>query len=73
VIRWLFLNELVRRLVWLFSNPGDVVLDPFAGTGTVGRVARSEGRPVWLVEQQPTYWPRLELVLGQGVLLEVSA
>jgi DNA modification methylase len=26
------------------SRPGDVVLDPFAGTGTTGKVARSHGR-----------------------------
>jgi adenine-specific DNA-methyltransferase len=67
-----FPPELVDRLVWLFSNPGDVVLDPFAGTGTVGRRARLLGREAWLIEREPAYWPRLEAVLGQGVLVAVS-
>jgi DNA modification methylase len=39
-----FPDALVARLVKLYSEPGDVVCDPFAGTGTVGRVARLLGR-----------------------------
>jgi site-specific DNA-methyltransferase (adenine-specific) len=64
-----FPDELVRRLVLLFSEPGGVVLDPFAGTGTVGRVAMLHGRTAWLIEREPAYWPRLEAIIGQGVLL----
>lgn len=71
-----FPDELVRRLVLLFSEPGDVVLDPFAGTGTVGKVAVRLGRLAWLIERQPCYWPRLEAIIGQLSLplgpLEVS-
>lgn len=33
-----------RRLVRTFSKPGDLVLDPFAGTGTSLLAARLEGR-----------------------------
>jgi site-specific DNA-methyltransferase (adenine-specific) len=58
-----FPDELVRRLLYLYSNAGDVVLDPFAGTGTVGRVARAHDREAWLIEQNPAYWPRCEAVL----------
>jgi modification methylase len=39
-----FPDELVRRLVLLFSDPGDVVLDPFVGSGTTVAVAVTEGR-----------------------------
>ena len=35
-----FPEELVRRLVKLFSYEGDTVLDPFLGTGTTVKVAR---------------------------------
>jgi site-specific DNA-methyltransferase (adenine-specific) len=35
---------LVERIVKVASNPGDVVLDPFAGTGTVLVAARKLGR-----------------------------
>lgn len=40
-------DELVRRCVLLTTRPGDVVADPFAGSGTVARVARSLGRIGW--------------------------
>lgn len=37
-------EALVRPCVLAGSRPGDLVLDPFAGTGTTGRVAAQEGR-----------------------------
>ena len=36
--------EVIRRAVLLWSNPGDVVLSPFAGIGSEGYVALKEGR-----------------------------
>ena len=39
-----FPDELVRRLVLLYSAPGDAVLDPFSGTFTTTRVAHELGR-----------------------------
>jgi DNA modification methylase len=39
-----FPEELVRRLLLLFSYRGDVVLDPFVGTGTTALVAAKTGR-----------------------------
>ncbi len=39
-----FPEELVRRLVLLFSYRGDVVLDPFNGVGTTTLVAAKHGR-----------------------------
>jgi DNA modification methylase len=36
--------ETVRRCIKLWSNPGDLVLDPFAGIGTTGYVAVENGR-----------------------------
>lgn len=35
---------MVADFVRLFSNPGDLVLDPFAGSGTTLRAAKDEGR-----------------------------
>ena len=37
--------ELASRLVKMFSFEGDVVLDPFCGSGTTGVVAQELGRP----------------------------
>ncbi len=39
-----FPNELARRCILASTLPGDLVLDPFAGSGTVDRVATSLGR-----------------------------
>lgn len=39
-----FPAELPRRLIELFSFPGDVILDPFAGSGTTLRAAAELGR-----------------------------
>lgn len=36
--------ELIRPCVLACSRPGDVVLDPFSGSGTTGMVATQEGR-----------------------------
>lgn len=37
-------ESIMRRLILNSSDPGDVVLDPFCGTGTVGAAARTLGR-----------------------------
>lgn len=48
-------EELVRRIVGVSSNPGDVVLDPFAGSGTVPSVAQDMGRQAVGIELNPQY------------------
>ena len=37
-------DELVKRLIQMFSYVGDTVLDPFLGSGTTVKVARELGR-----------------------------
>jgi len=39
-----FPEEIPRRLIRMFSFPGDTVLDPFIGRGTTARVALAQGR-----------------------------
>lgn len=39
-----FPEELIKRLIKFYSYRGNVVLDPFGGTGTVAAVARRTGR-----------------------------
>jgi len=39
-----FPEELPRRLIKMYTQPGDIVLDPFVGTGTTIKVARDLGR-----------------------------
>lgn len=56
-----FPDELVRRCLLLTSRPGDLVADPFAGSGTVARVATRMGRRAigidgreWSQDRNPT-------------------
>jgi len=46
---------LLHRVLLASSNPGDVVLDPFFGTGTTGAVAKRLGRHFVGVERDGTY------------------
>ena len=46
---------LMRELVHLFTDKDDVILDPFAGSGTTGVAALAEGRRVILCERVPEY------------------
>jgi len=41
---------MVSQLVRWFTNPGDSILDPWAGSGTTGRAAKDEGRTAVLCE-----------------------
>jgi DNA modification methylase len=47
--------ELVERVIQYYSFKGDVVLDPFAGIGTVGNAAVRLGRRFVLIEKEPGY------------------
>jgi modification methylase len=46
---------LLARVMLSSSNPGDVVLDPFFGTGTTGAVAKRLGRHFIGIERDPDY------------------
>ena len=46
---------LLHRVLVGTTNPGDVVLDPFFGTGTTGAVAKMLGRNYIGIEREPAY------------------
>jgi DNA modification methylase len=48
--------EVIRRAVRLWTNPGDIVLSPFAGIGSEGYVSIQEGRRFVGVELKRSYW-----------------
>ena len=48
-------ESLLARVLLAASRPGDVVLDPFFGTGTTGAVAKRLGRRWIGVERDPGY------------------
>ncbi|MDG2407126.1 MAG: DNA methyltransferase, partial [Paracoccaceae bacterium] len=48
-------EALLHRVLLGASNPGDVVLDPFFGTGTTGAVAKMLGRDFIGIEREAKY------------------
>jgi modification methylase len=48
-------DALLARVLLSCSNPGDVVLDPFFGTGTTGAVAKALGRHFIGIEREAGY------------------
>ena len=50
------------------TRPGDLVLDPFAGSGTTGVAAKLEGRQATLIEISEEYCEKAANRLQQGVL-----
>ncbi len=68
---------LIERAVRLWSNPGELVLSPFAGIGSEGYVALEQGRRFIGCELKPSYWQtacanlaRAELAAGQPSLFD---
>ena len=48
--------DLIERTIFLWSNPGDVVLDPFGGIGSTGVSAIKHKRRTVLIELKESYW-----------------
>jgi DNA modification methylase len=66
--------KLAKEHVLSWSNPGDVVLDPFAGSGTTLKAAKELNRQWCGIEINPEYCAIAEARLSQDVLqLETCA
>ncbi|MEM1364269.1 MAG: site-specific DNA-methyltransferase [Pseudomonadota bacterium] len=70
-------EALLHRILMAASNPGDVVLDPFFGSGTTGAVAKKLGRHFIGIEREQDYidvaQARIDGIrAGEGVALKVS-
>ncbi len=59
--------ELPYRLCCMFSLEGEVVLDPFAGTGTTGAAALAAGRSSVQVERDPSLLDHQRAALDAAV------
>ena len=62
-------EDFVEKIIKLLTNKGDVVLDPFLGSGTTAVVARKLGRNYLGIELNPAYIKMAEERLAQQVLI----
>lgn len=51
--------EVIRRCIELWSNPGDIVLEPFGGIGSVPYVANKLGRRTIACELKESYYAQM--------------
>jgi len=66
-------EALLYRVMLATTNPGDVVLDPFFGTGTTGAVARRLGRDWIGCEREEAYIAVAEERIAAALPLDESA
>jgi DNA modification methylase len=59
-----FPKDLVQPCILAGSKEGDIVLDPFAGSGTVGEVSNELGRKFILLELNEDYLPLINERVG---------
>lgn len=52
----IFPVDLCKRVIEYYSYKGDIVFDPFAGSGTLGRTAKSMDRYFFLTEKDEKYF-----------------
>lgn len=71
-----FPPDLIKPCILAGSRPGDMVLDPFGGSGTTGQVALELGRRATLIELNPEYVKLIErrtsVTLGLGLATEAA-
>lgn len=65
-----FPEALCERVIAYYSYTGDLIFDPFGGSGTVGRVARDLERYFFLTEQEEKYVERMRSSLGHTSLFD---
>ncbi len=56
----MFPEELPKRLIRMFTFPGETVLDPFMGSGTTNLAAKNLDRNSWGYEANPDLQPLIE-------------
>ncbi|MEI9850593.1 MAG: site-specific DNA-methyltransferase [Sphingomonas sp.] len=66
-------EALLYRVLLASTRPGDVVLDPFFGTGTTGAVAKRLGRRWIGIEREPAYCAAAAERIAAALPLDESA
>jgi DNA modification methylase len=58
--------ELCKRVIQYYSYKEDLVFDPFAGSGTVGRTAKSLNRHFFLTEKDEQYFEYMKTKVSKN-------
>lgn len=61
----IFPVELCKRVIQYYSYKGDLIFDPFAGSGTVGQTAQALDRLFFLTEQESKYFEYMQTKTNQ--------
>ena len=69
----IFPVELCKRVIEYYSYKGDIVFDPFAGSGTFGRTAKSMNRFFFLTEKEEKYFKYMQSLQAQDSLFDKDA
>ena len=64
-------EELLKRIILGFSNEGDIVLDPFAGSGTTPYIAKKYNRNYIAIEKDKKYFEAMTKRLDYKKVNEV--
>ncbi|MBR1376036.1 MAG: site-specific DNA-methyltransferase [Cardiobacteriaceae bacterium] len=61
-------EKLIAKLILASSNQGDIVFDPFLGSGTTSVVAKKLGRNYIGIEKEPQYciWAEQRLIMAEN-------
>jgi len=64
--------ELCNKIIKYYSFKGDLVFDPFAGSGTLGKSAMDLNRFFFLTEKEKKYFDRIKENISQNNLLHIT-
>jgi len=64
--------SLCNRVISYYSYVGDLVFDPFAGSGTLGKAAQQLGRYFFLTEKEQDYFERMKTGLSNQTLFNTK-
>lgn len=62
--------DLCKRVIEYYSYKGDLVFDPFAGSGTLGRTALKMDRYFFLTEKEETYFEYMKTLFTDDFLIQ---
>ncbi len=65
--------EVIKRCIELWTNPNDIVLDPFGGIGSVPYVARKLGRRAVCCELKESYFNQMIANVANAVPIQLAA